>query len=166
MTEEYKPLSLNKGKYFSLVDTDIFEKYNCFQWYKTSHNFVARRDFLFKKVVYLHRLIMSAPKGVFVDHINYDTLDNRKKNLRLTNKQGNSINTKLRKTNTSGYKGVYWDKQRKRWAVSITFNYKIIHLGRYKIIEDAAKKYDEAARKYFGQYARLNFPFENELKCK
>ena len=59
---------------------------------------------------------------------------------------------------TSIYKGVCFDKERRKWVVSIYIDNKCRKIGRFKNEIDAARAYDEAAKKYFGEYARLNFP--------
>lgn len=105
----------------------------------------------------MHREIMNATKGKYIDHINGDKLDNRKENLRFCTQRENSKNVKVeRKNNTSGYKGVAWKKQNKKWRASIFLNYKNIHIGYYDTKEKAALAYNEAAIKYHGEFARLN----------
>ena len=87
-----------------------------------------------------------------VDHINRNPLDNRKSNLRIVNNQQNSMNKGHQKRNTSGHKGVSWDKSRNKWYAYITVNYKLINLGRFNILEDAIKARKKAEIKYFGEY--------------
>lgn len=109
------------------------------------------------KLTLLHRLIVGIAdhdKKV-VDHINGNTLDNRKCNLRICSQAENSRNAKIGKNNTSGYKGVYWDKFNNKWVAQIKINYKHKNLGRYLEKEDAYKAYCEAAIKYHGEFARV-----------
>lgn len=108
----------------------------------------------------MHRVIMSPPKGVEVDHINGDKLDNRRQNLRLCSNAENQRNTSARRECTSSYKGVNFDKASGRWRARIGINRKTIHIGRYTSEIEAAHAYDNAARKAFGEFARLNFPEE------
>ncbi|QGH72304.1 MAG: homing endonuclease [Podoviridae sp. ctg2L5] len=110
------------------------------------------------KTIYLHRLIIQAPKGVEVDHINGKGNDNRKMNLRLVNRSQNQAN-RHKIINKHGYKGIYSrnDGRKKKWASEITVNYKKIHLGFFNDKIEAAKAYDEAAKKYYGEYAKTNF---------
>ena len=89
-----------------------------------------------------------------VDHINGDTLDNRKCNLRICTQADNMKNQKKHIRNTSGYKGVSWNKKSKAWEVSITQNGKRHYLGMYKDKEEAIKVRKEAEEKYFGEYNR------------
>lgn len=105
----------------------------------------------------IHREIMGAPKGVVVDHINGDTLDNRKANLRLASHRENCRNQKPHKDKRVPYKGVtYMPKRNKYWA-RIVVDYRTVSLGLHRDPIAAACAYDAAARKYFGEFARLNF---------
>jgi hypothetical protein len=97
----------------------------------------------------MHRLIMDCVKGMYVDHINHNRTDNRKKNLRVVTTQQNTMNM-LPKTDK--YPGVYWEEDKKRWRAMIKYNYKLIPLGRYKTFEEAKQKRIEAELKYFGEY--------------
>lgn len=104
----------------------------------------------------MHRLIMNAQNGQMIDHINGNVLDNRKENLRLCNKSTNAMNCKVHKHNTSGYKGVAWHKQMKKWRAYIVINDKQKSLGLYKTKEEAAKAYNKAALELFGEFAKVN----------
>lgn len=123
-----------------------------------------------RSVWLLHRDIMGNPEGMVVDHINGDTHDNRKYNLRVCSAKENVRNSKPQK-GSSAFKGVYYDKNRDQWTASIKVDGKSKHLGRYSMEEEAAKSYDEAAKLYFGEYARLNFespvtkPFKETIIC-
>lgn len=109
------------------------------------------------KAVHLHRLILNAPTGEMVDHINGDAMDNRRSNLRLCSAADNSRNRKRHKNKVGKYKGTYFLRDRKKWQAHIRINYKLVWLGRYNTEEDAARAYDTAAKKHFGEFARLNF---------
>ncbi|WP_252233758.1 HNH endonuclease [Clostridium sp. ZS1] len=80
----------------------------------------------------MHRFIMNPPSNKLIDHINGNKLDNRKCNLRIVNKSQNAMNSKKPKNNTSGVKGVYWDKRSKKWEASIQVNMKKKSLGYFK----------------------------------
>lgn len=108
------------------------------------------------KQINIHNLILVKKDGLMIDHINRNTLDNRKCNLRYATYSQNSINRKLQKNNTSGYRGVHWFKITKKWKAKITCNKKRIYLGYYKSKIEAAKAYNKAAKKYFGEFAVLN----------
>jgi hypothetical protein len=106
----------------------------------------------------LHRVIMNAKKGECVDHINSNTLDNRKCNLRLCVHVDNLKNQKKPKNNTSGYKGVtfYKNLKKKPYRAYININYKQVYLGYYETAEEAGLAYNKAAIKYFNEFAKLN----------
>jgi hypothetical protein len=89
-----------------------------------------------------------------VDHIDCDKANNRIANLRDATQTQNMGNTRLYKTNTSGFKGVCWSCKRKKWVAGITINYKKILLGFYKTKEEAALAYEKAAKEYHGEFAR------------
>lgn len=113
----------------------------------------------------LHRYILDAPPDVVVDHRNGDGLDNRRENLRLTTCRGNSSNvvhSKNRKR--GGYKGVSWNSNAGKWEAGIAAGEirangkrKRLYLGLFVDPADAARAYDEAALKYFGEFAAPNF---------
>lgn len=99
---------------------------------------------------------MCAPKGMEVDHINHNGLDNRRSNLRLCSHSGNQHNTRLRSTNTSGYKGIGWHKRREKWQVAITTNGIRRYLGYFTDINDAVIARKAAEEKYVGEFAFNN----------
>jgi hypothetical protein len=118
-------------------------------WYITEAGYVANR-----KLGYLHRLLVNAPAGRVVDHINGDKLDCRKFNLRITDQSHNTQNSTKGK-----FKGVYDTKRAvSRYQAYIHFNYKTIYLGVGNSLEAAAVKYDMAAIYLYGEFAGLNFP--------
>lgn len=104
---------------------------------------------------YLHRLIAGAERGEVVDHINGNTLDNRRDNLRVCTHQQNIFNCKCRPSK-SGFKGVYLYHDKRRWAATITVGGKRTWLGLFDDPKEAARAYDAAAKERFGEYARLN----------
>lgn len=147
------PLTQNK---FALVDDKDFEWLNQWKWHYIQVGYAARREYPSRKYIYMHRFITNAKKGDEIDHVNYYTLDNRRENLRIADRSKNMANTKLRSTNKTGCKGLFWDKERNKWQVKITFRYKNIHLGRFDNKNDAIQAYNQAALKYFGEFARIN----------
>lgn len=164
--------SVGKGKLKTLIDEDCLDIFSTHSWttVKKGRNIyvVAETTKVDGKrpIVYLHRLITRATdKNQIVDHINGNSLDNRRSNLRITDRKGNGRNQHSR--SRCGYKGVTCMKKLKKnpWLAQIMVNYKHIYLGIYPTPEDAAKAYDEAARIHFGAFGRYNFPREGEQKA-
>ena len=107
--------------------------------------------------VYIHRIIMFAPDSLLVDHKNHDTLDNRESNLRLCTKSQNQCNHRQRRSsNTSGYTGVCFNKQRQRYGARIGFNHQYIHLGLFDTPEKAYAAYCEAAAQLHCEFSSAN----------
>jgi len=112
-----------------------------------------------EKLIYLHQEIIDVPKGMVIDHINHNPMDNRKANLRAATHSQNICNRRKRSgAKYSKYKGVSWRKDSHKWVARITSQKKGIHLGCFEKEIDAAKAYDDAARKYHKDFACLNFP--------
>jgi hypothetical protein len=153
MTKEIK---LTQGK-LALVDDEDFEWLNQWKWYY--HDGYALRMSLGsnRKSIRMHRIIMNTPDNMEPDHINGNTLDNRKYNLRNCTHAENLCNSKIQINNASGYKGVSWNKQRKKWSVKIVKNQIHIFLGLYISKEDAINVYNKKAKELFGEYAKLNY---------
>lgn len=109
--------------------------------------------------VKMHREIIKAASNMHVDHINRNGLDNRKANLRVVTPLENGWNkAKQRGKHSSKYKGVNWVRRDKKWQAKIQANGSPISLGAFDDEIDAAKAYDEAAKKFHGEFAVLNFP--------
>lgn len=107
--------------------------------------------------VSLHRYITNAKQGEFVDHIDRNTLDCRKGNLRKAARGGlNVANGKHRATNRSGYRGVSIDKRSGKWRAAISISGKHRHLGLHDDVHDAARAYNRAASEAYGEFAVLN----------
>ena len=100
---------------------------------------------------------MKAPKGTLVDHIDRNSLNNRRGNLRLCTPSQNILNTRGKK-GTSKYKGVWWNTKKNKWLAMITSKGRHFHLGFFDEEIEAAKAYDRKAVELFGEFAYLNFP--------
>ena len=105
--------------------------------------------------ILIHRIVMNAPKGMDVDHINGDPLDNRKENLRICTRSENCRNKKVRADSKSGYKGV---EVRPSGRFRAYIGLPKCNLGTYDTPEEAAIAYDKKAIELFGEFANLNFP--------
>jgi len=146
------------GKYgtgkFALVDDEDFEKLNQYKWHVYKIGYIYAR--VSKKYTYMHRLIMDARKGMEVDHINHDKLDNQKSNLRICTRQQNEHNQKPQKNGSSQYKGVCFHKSRNKWQAMIRFNGIKQYIGCYPTEAEAAHAYNLKATELFGEFAFLN----------
>lgn len=157
-----KKIPLTRGK-FALVDSDDYEKVTQYTWRCTVYGYaVAYMGGGRKAPKYqpMHRFLLDAPRGVQVDHINGNPLDNRRSNIRLCTAAQNSQNTRKRKGTSSRFKGVYWHKAASKWMAYINVGGRRIYLGLYLSETAAALAYDEAAKKHFKSFAKLNFPQE------
>ena len=161
-----KLIKLTQGQY-TLVDDADYDWLNQWKWHAVNfrgHFYVARRsrvgEFLYKKdrIVYMAREILGLKSGEKrqVDHINHDTLNNGRDNLRICTHLQNLQNQSSSQNSTSRFKGVFRSKG--RWGTRIAVNSKHIYLGLFSEEKYAAYAYDLAAIKYFKEFAFLNFP--------
>lgn len=105
----------------------------------------------------LHHAIMGKPpKGLFVDHINHNGLDNRKENLRFVTLAQNQQNGRSNRNSTSAYKGVSWHERDKRWRAQIAHEGKGMYIGYFTCEHEAALAYNKKAKELFGEHALLN----------
>ena len=111
-----------------------------------------------KRKVYMHRELTSCPDGLEIDHINGDTLDNRRTNLRVCTRNQNGKNQHRRKrVGSSRYKGLFWASRDGKWRVRIMVDGRYVHLGYFQDEEEGALAYNEAAIKLHKEFASLNF---------
>jgi hypothetical protein len=151
--------------YATQVDDADYEWLNKYDWriYK-KRTWLAAIMHENDLTIYMHRLITNAPNGVEVDHIDRNSLNNQRYNLRLASRQQNARNSKGKSNPmASRYKGVWWDKHSDRWVATINIgNKKRIRLGYFTDEILAALTYNAAARDIFGEFAYLN-TFEDFL---
>jgi hypothetical protein len=166
----YRRIYLGEG-YWTILDEVDYCRLRHFKWVvhangKGGQNLYAIRHKLVSpnktKMLYMHREIMKAIDERLVDHRNCDSLDNRRSNLRFATRAENMQNRRKKKNTTSRFVGVHLYKPSNRWVCRITYQGKRIVLGRFDSEIEAAKAYDEAAQKYYGEFVRLNFPQEDE----
>ena len=138
-------------KPYALVDDEFFPFLSRFNWSWTSRGYV--KTCIDGRAVKLHRLVLNAPHGTAVDHINQDKSDNQLANLRLCSHSGNMAN-RIYPPPASGYRGV--KKSRRQWEASISINGKKTYLGIYSTPELAAHAYNASAKEYHGDYTVLN----------
>ena len=160
-----KKIKLTQGKNALVSDID-FAYLDKWKWYanyypKSNITYAKRciRNGQHLKSLYMHCLIlkrMGYKNFKKTDHNDGNGLNNQRKNLRPATNQQNRQNQRLRSDNTSGVKGVNWDKLSHKWKVSIQRDHKKFHLGYFTDKIKAAKAYNKAAKKYFRKFARLN----------
>ena len=152
---------LTQGQY-AIVDASDYGRLNSFNWYaaysKQTKSFYAfRTDPETKKTIRMHNDITGL---LWTDHQNNVTLDYRRKNLRPADFTQSACNRRKPCSNTSGFKGVMWRKNRSRWIAEIAFRGKTIYIGSFKEKIAAAKAYDMKAIELHGEFASLNFPIK------
>lgn len=147
--------------YYALVDNEDYEALNKYKW-KLQKGYACRNAYIdtargvhIYKLKSMHRVIMDAPEGLTVDHINRNRLDNRKSNLRLCTMAQNLKNVPIRDTNKSGYKGVYLEKRTGKYYSQISNDSKAIHLGTFNTKWEAYSAYKKASKKYHREYSNV-----------
>jgi len=155
-------IPLTQGK-FAKVDAEDYHRLMEFKWFFAGG--YARRRIVTGTDSYgsfpMHRDILNIMPGMEVDHIDGDTLNNTRANLRACTRTQNSYNQRKRKDNKSGYKGVSWMKSMQKWRAYIWIGGtypkgRQYHLGFFDTPEEAAEAYNVEAIKAFGQFAKLN----------
>ena len=160
-----RKIPLTQGK-FVLIDNEDYKRVSLYKWqYCLVGKYRDREVAMWRggekgkrRTIIMSRYIVNAPKGLVVDHIDGNPLNNKRNNLRICTNQQNTFNQGLRKLKrkTSQFKGVYYRKNTKRWSAGITHNSKKHSLGCFDSEVDAARAYDKKAKELFGEFARLN----------
>jgi len=150
----YIPLGSKQSKYsdtFAVIDANQVDKVKNLNWGYSS-GYVRNPET--KK--YLHRVLAKPTHPMHVDHINGNPLDNRLSNLRICTQANNNRNSKKPINNKTGYKGVSLSPKTMKYLAHITYNKKHHFLGSFDKAKDAAKKYEQAAKRYFGEFASVD----------
>lgn len=156
------PLTQNCVAIVDPVDVDLLQ----FKWFafSASGGPYAVRNVQCedkRRTIRMHRVILERQLGrtllnaEIVDHIDGDSLNNRRANLRIATYAQNNCNRKINKNNASGFKGVSWHRNTGKWRAVIKIGGNQISLGLYSTPEDAHAAYCKAAVKYHGEFARL-----------
>lgn len=163
-------IALSRGKY-AIIDRHDITKISGYSWHagKCDNIFYARAYIRGSsktgvKYAYMHRIICNPPNGLEIDHINGNSLDNRKENLRAVTSSQNKMNKRSHNKSKSKYKGVSILKN--KWRAEIKYDGAIKHIGVFDNEKIAAIAYDRVAKIHFGKFARLNFPSSNHLPNK
>jgi len=136
--------------WFDLEDYDLIKNY-C--WHKNKRGYIVARSLdNDNKLIRFHRLIMNPPLNTEIDHINHETWNNRKINLRIVTHSQNLMNHIIRTNNTSGESGISWKKDIDKWDVYIQENNNFIRLGYFDDFDEAVEVRKEAELEYFGEY--------------
>ena len=156
------PLTLGKVALIDDADEDVVRRHTwharCNAADRTCYALTNVKDANRHRTISMHRLLLTPPSDMQVDHIDGDGLNNLRSNLRIVTRAQNQQNRRKPINGLSSrFKGVSWRSHSNRWVASITANGKCIRIGLFDSEEDAARAYDEVASEMFGEYARLNF---------
>mgnify|MGYP001619698141 CR=1 FL=1 len=150
-----KHIQINLGQTI-VIDDDDFERVSHHRWFtwfdKRKQKYVCPLTQIKDKHTVLSRFLLNAPKGLQVDHINKNVLDNRKINLRLCNNSINGHNRSIFKKNKTGFQGVYYDKYHKKYRAETRINGKKCFLGYFNSSKEASEVYEEKVKIYIEKY--------------
>lgn len=151
-----KQIPLTQGK-FALIDDPDFQSVSEHKWFAVTDgwNWYAARK-VKKQQQRLHNFLMEPPPGVRIDHRDGNGLNCQRRNMRISTHAQNQQNRRSKNPHTSRFKGVSWRKSHKRWVAQIRVDRQVVYLGLFEREEDAARKYDAAAEKHFGEFALTN----------
>jgi hypothetical protein len=154
-----REILLSQGK-FAIVDDADYGGLSQYNWFFNKIGYAVKNEPREKRYkncrkTYMHRLILNTEKGIETDHINGNTLDNRRCNLRLATKSQNAMNVKS-KGGTSKYKGVHFSTRKNKWIAQIVSDCKHHYIGEYFLEIEAAIAYNNMSQKLHGKFAKLN----------
>lgn len=157
-----KEVKLTRG-FVALVDDDDFGRVSAIKWrycpVRGKHEYAmgtTSGSHKTRKHMFMHRLLLNAPKGMDVDHIDGNGLNNQRSNIRLATRAQNQMNKKKKPACSSIYKGVYFRKCRRKWISYIRINKQKTFVGYFDTEVEAALAWNEAAKKNHGKFAVLN----------
>jgi len=157
-------MAISVGKTIALVDDEDYPLLSRHKWWPCRGPNATYAQTTFegsrkpRTTLTMQRLIIDGFRKCVIDHRNRDGLDNRKSNLRLVSKGANYLNRKISKVGeTSRYRGVYWVKRRSIWCARVFKNRRAFYRGDFETEIDAAKAYDNAVIRAFGNVALTNF---------
>ncbi|MEA1855604.1 hypothetical protein MKX67_18415 [Cytobacillus sp. FSL W7-1323] len=147
----------NGDVFNTFIDTSDLEKVDSFpgSWFvnynKKTESYYVMGNTKNKEgkpaLIGMHRYIMDAPTDRFVDHVDRNTLNNKRNNLRIVTLSENNQNTRVQKNNTSGARGVTWDKDKKKWRATVKYRGKVYYFGYHRTVEDASLAAKEGRKK-------------------
>jgi hypothetical protein len=149
---------------FSLIDEDAFDEASTILWHLSTMGYVFTRNTPGKVTIHLHHIAFGEkPVDGEIDHINRDSLDNRRSNLRLATHAQNMWNMAPR-PNREGFIGIRRQRGMKAWIARIAYNGSRLYLGQFETPEEAARAYDEAVLRLHGEFAKVKFNLPSENK--
>lgn len=147
IVDGYVKVKLNDENHM-LCDIEDWERFNGHYWFMNDAGY-AVCETMKTGTLRFHKLVTGTTAEVIIDHINRNKLDNRKCNLRIATASVNAINRGLQSNNTTGYKGVYFDKRRRVWKAWVKVSGKLITLGSYPKKEEAIAARQAGEEKYY-----------------
>jgi len=158
-----KEIQLTQGQ-IAIVDDEDFDWLDQWKWKASKQRnndwYAARRPRRGNRKkghIFMHRLILNPSEGMQTHHIDHNGLNNQRANLRIVTAAQNQYNQRPQKKKSSHFKGVHWASDRRKWRAQIMVNGRTYRLGQFLSECEAAKAYDNAALRYFGEYAYANF---------
>lgn len=161
-----REIPLTRGQ-VALVDDEDYERLACFKWFAfrtaSTNRYYAARGIRYRKpdgrvsvrLVFMHNQIMGPESEKEVDHANRDSLDNQRSNLRFATRAQNQANVTSRRMSRSGFRGVY-PMRNGRFYAMVRRGGRLVHLGVFADAIEAARAWNDAARKTYGEFAVLN----------
>jgi len=159
-----KKISLTQNQ-FALVDDEDYDYLNQYKWYAKlgrGDNFYAYRNVRVNgkyTLIAMHQEIMGTHGNKLkkiIDHIDHDTLNNQKSNMRICDVKRNTWNARVYSSNTSGFKGVHWHKKCQKYIARVRIDKETHYLGLFETAIEAAKAYNAKALELHGEFAFLN----------
>jgi len=152
-----KEIKLTRGR-AALVSEQDFDDINNYRWFSGNHGYAARMirtESGIRKTLLMHVQIIGSVEGLEIDHVNGNTLDNRRDNLRHVTHSQNMAN-QVKTRGVSEFKGVSWKKRNKKWMAQIYKNSTCFYIGLFLSETEAAMAYNKRAVELFGNFAKLN----------
>jgi len=161
--KQWEPIDIDEHTYgipltrgnIALIDKEDYDKVKDYGWYsnynKNTQSFYAMTE-TDKKGIRMHRHLLNNPKGFDVDHIDHNTLNNRRRNLRLCTNSQNIMNSKIRSDNSTGFRGVSFNKKTKKYIARIMIDKKTITIGTYITALEASEAYNKVAKELHGEF--------------